>query len=125
MAIQGAIFRTAATTRQPADLAPIGFYERFLLGATPTLNLPFCRDPVRDPVEILGPDKNNRASLECVAWIGASIVLANTGRKIVSSCTSNIERAVRAAKHVNIYTHSTHPSRLASPAPPPASKTHF
>jgi len=68
--------------------------------------LSLCCYSVRDPVEILGPDKNDRATRESITWIGASIVLANARREIVSSWASNLERRVRAAEHVNVYAHS-------------------
>jgi hypothetical protein len=41
--------------------------------------LPFSRDAIRDPIEMFGPDKNNRPPLERVTRVIAGVVLIDAG----------------------------------------------
>ena len=52
-----------------ADELKVATDERFFLGATPTLELPFCRDGIGDAVEELMPDERHGPPLGGVASV--------------------------------------------------------
>ena len=83
--------RAAAPSSQSADGLPIRAYQRFFFSATPSLKLPFNGNTVRDPLEMFGPDENNRAPRERVTRIRSGVVPLDARLEILPRRAADIK----------------------------------
>jgi hypothetical protein len=114
--LEGSILRllrqTSAASRQFAHPGPIGTQQCLLVRLQPliwrsTAMPSTMRSKCSDQTRTTG-------RLEKVYPLRSRVMLINARREIIPCRTSDIIRAVRATKHVNIYTHRRRPSRRAS-----------
>ncbi|TPW07986.1 MAG: hypothetical protein FD124_723 [Alphaproteobacteria bacterium] len=119
--------RPTTSFRQSFQFRPVASHQRFLLGATPPLDLPLSRDSLVVTLEVLGPDQLDGTARVCVGGaVHAGVVLRDACARIVTTVTARIVAAVSAPQDVDEDAHFGAPSSfdrlrmrgLAKPPPP-------
>src|SRR3974390_350986 len=113
---QGSVSR--ASPRQFREQIKSSGHQRFLLGARPTLDLPFGRDGIDDVLEVIGIGEDNGSARGSVTAEMPRLVLRDSNLEIGAcrSCVVGVIGALKDVSHAPIGLFSQapafgHPSR--------------